>query len=110
MATGFQNIIFDHPALPATLKDRIHEYLYENFSGEKKDGQSDTQFLYKTRKKGFGPFKKEWWNLPEDIRERINTDLEERFAFLFKKLNVTDTKELVKTKVNAVPAHKKRPL
>lgn len=110
LATGFQNIIFDHPALPATLKDRIHEYLYENFSGEKKDGQSDTQFLYKTRKKGFGPFKKEWWNLPEDIRERINTDLEERFAFLFKKLNVTDTKELVKTKVNAVPAHKKRPL
>lgn len=109
LATGFQNMIYDHQELPAKFKNQVYRYLFENFSNEKKEGESDTQFLYKTRKKGFGPFKKEWWNLEEAVRDRISNDLEERFTFLFKKLNVVDTKELVQSKVNVVPVHKKSP-
>lgn len=110
LATGFQNIIYEHPSLPETLREKVYNYLFDNFSNERKEKESDTQFIYKTRKKGFGPFKKEWWELPQEIRDKICEELEDKFTFLFKKLNVIDTKELVQTKIDAVPIHKKRPL
>lgn len=110
LATGFQNMIYDHPALPVEFKNKVYGYLRDNCQDEKKEGQSDEQFIYKTRKKGFGPLKKEWWDLPQATRDEICQDLEEKFTFLFKKLNVIDTKELVVAKVNAVSIHKKNRL
>jgi len=109
LATGFQNMIYEHPSLSDAFKDTIYSYLSANFSNERKEGESETQFIYKTRKKGFGPFKKQWWELPEETRNAISAELEEKFTFLFKKLNVTDTKELVEKNVSATPIHKKKP-
>jgi hypothetical protein len=59
--------------------------------------------LYKTRKKAFGPFKRKFWDLPADIRARIGQDLEQKFTFLFERLNVQRTGELVKKTVALVP-------
>jgi len=95
LATGFQNIIYDHPKCPADLRDKVYAHLREACAGEKKEGQTDEQFIYKTRKKGFGPFKKEWWNLPDDVKAPIMDVLEEKFAFLFDKLEATDTAKYV---------------
>lgn len=99
LATGFQNMIFDHPLFPEELKEEIYSFLTEKFGDERKPGETDEQFLYKTRKKAFGPFKRELWKIEEEIRNQMAADLERKFDFLFKQLNVTDTKEIVNSHV-----------
>ncbi len=96
LATGFQNQIYDSPNLPAELKDEIYKYLNENHSGEKSEGQTDEQFIYKTRKKGFGPFKEKFWNLPGETRDKIGGELEDRFDMLFKKLSIVGSADIIK--------------
>ncbi|HSM18457.1 MAG TPA: class II fructose-bisphosphate aldolase [Gemmatimonadales bacterium] len=105
LATNFQNIIFDHPKLPADLSKRIHEWLDENTAGERKPEDSDAQFYYKTRKKAIGPFKREFWSLPADIRQAIAADLEKTFSFLFDQLNVNGTATLVDRHIHAPVQH-----
>jgi hypothetical protein len=51
LATGFQNIIYDSPNLPKSLRNQIYDYLNENMASERKSTDTDEQFLYKTRKK-----------------------------------------------------------
>lgn len=96
LATGFQNMIYDSPAFPQELKDEIYRYLKDKLSGEWKEGQTEEQFIYKTRKKGFGPFKEKIWNIPAERRQKIGSELEDRFDYLFKKLNAVDTVDVVK--------------
>ncbi|MCL5034850.1 MAG: class II fructose-bisphosphate aldolase [Bacteroidetes bacterium] len=93
LATGFQNLLYD--IFPKEFKEAVYDYLRKNFADEKKPDMTDEQFIYKTRKKGFGPFKKEMWNLGKDWFSNANTELENRFEFLFKKLNVQNTKDTV---------------
>jgi fructose/tagatose bisphosphate aldolase len=96
LATGFQNFIYEHPALPSEFREKIYTYLKTNLKNEWKEGMTEAQFIYKTRKKGFGIFKKEWWDLPQDVKEKILSDMEGLFEKIFKALNVPDTLELVK--------------
>jgi fructose-bisphosphate aldolase, class II len=99
LATEFQNMIFENPAFPRDFKEEIYKFLRVNFANEKQAGDTDEQFIYKTRKKAFGPFKRRFWELPLEARTRIGQDLENKFAFLFEKLNVPRTAELVKKTV-----------
>jgi hypothetical protein len=96
LATGFQNMIYDHKNFPPALREKLYGYLREKCAGERKDGQTEEQFIYSTRKKGFGPFKKDMWDLGSDVLTEMGKDLQEKFEFLFTKLNVRDTGELVK--------------
>jgi fructose-bisphosphate aldolase class II len=105
LATNFQNIIFDHPKLPAELRAAIKTWLAANAQGERKSGDSDEQFYYKARKKAIGPFKRELWSLPEDTRAAIAGDLESTFAFLFSQLKVNGTGDLVRRHVQAPLQH-----
>lgn len=98
LATDFQNIIYGHPLLPRDFREKVYNYLREGFGDERKKDESDAQFFYKTRKRGFGPFKKEWWDLPAEVKDSIMSELELRFELLFKKLRVEDTKNLVESK------------
>jgi fructose/tagatose bisphosphate aldolase len=95
LATGFQNIIFDSPFFPADLLKTINGHLMKKYASERKEDQTEEQFLYKTRKKAFGDFKKEMWSLPENTLNLLRDTLEERFSLLFRKLNVLDTKQLI---------------
>ena len=95
LATGFQNIIYDSEYFPRGLTDKIAARLVNNYSHEAKKGETREQFLYKTRKKAFGDFKREIWDLPEDSVQAIGEALEERFSLLFRELNVVDTMDLV---------------
>ena len=61
LATGFQNIIYDSPYFPKDLWDNIAGHLVNNYSDETKKGETREQFLYKTRKRAFGDFKREIW-------------------------------------------------
>lgn len=95
LATGFQNMILDSKSLPADLQANIYDYLKTNFKNEWKDQDTEEQFIYKTRKKGFGPFKMEMWRLPADIRAGICAELERQFIFLFDKLKVNATRAIL---------------
>ena len=95
LATQFQNIIYESAHFPSELKTKIYLWLKENLSCEAKEEWTEEQFYYKLRKKGLGPFKKEIASLPKNIRDKIAFELEEKFEFLFKQLNVAYTKELV---------------
>jgi fructose/tagatose bisphosphate aldolase len=105
LATNFQNIIFDHPSLPQSLRRRMYAWLDENAAGERKPDDTDEQFYYKTRKKAIGPFKRDLWDLPEETRSAIAADLERTFAFLFEQLNVNGTADLVDRTVKAPLQH-----
>ncbi len=91
LATGFQNIMYEN--IPEDFKNKIYEYLKENFKNEWKEGWTEEQFIYKTRKKGFGPFKYEWWTLEDSVKNKVLQALYNKFEFLFDKLAVFGTKE-----------------
>ncbi len=102
LATGFQNMIYDSKHLPEDFRKMIYDFLKTQFATEKKEGQTEEQFIYSTRKKGFGPFKKEWWSLPKEIKEPIMKELEDKFELLFGKLRVFNTKDIVNRTVKVV--------
>ncbi len=106
LATGFQNLIYDHPLLPASLRDEIYAYIKEHHANEWKEGKTEEQFLYETRKKGLGPFKREFWSLPPEIRVNMGRDLEAQFGFLFEQLGIVGTREMVTRHVQAPEIHK----
>ncbi len=95
LATAFQNIVYESEQFPKDLKQEMYNWLKENLSNERKEGQTDEQFIYKTRKKAFGQYKKQIMSLPQQTRTAIACEVEKQFEFLFKQLNVLNTKELV---------------
>ena len=103
LATDFQNMIYGSKLFPNDFKEKIYSHLREKFAAEKKSGETDEQFIYKTRKKGFGEFKSGFWGLPSEIREGIGKELEAKMDFLFDKLAVQDTKDYVNKTVELVP-------
>ena len=96
LATNFQNMIYDSAHFPADFKKEIYAHLHQACADEKKPGMTDEQFIYKTRKKGFGPFRPQFWNLSDGIKTEIGKELESEFHFLFKKLNAQNTTQYVR--------------
>lgn len=95
LATGFQNIIFDSKHLPGSFRDEVYDYIRKEFSKEHKEGQTEEQFIYSTRKKGFGAIKKKWWDMSPSVKDPIMKELEAKFVLLFEKLKVTNTTDIV---------------
>ncbi|MCI0468751.1 MAG: class II fructose-bisphosphate aldolase [Nitrospirae bacterium] len=106
LATGFQNIIYDSKHLPSDFRSEVYEFINKEFAKERKEGQTDEQFIYSTRKKGFGAIKKRWWDLPGGVKEPIMRELEEKFGLLFDKLRVSNTMEIVKRTVKPIAVKK----
>ncbi|HMJ60017.1 MAG TPA: class II fructose-bisphosphate aldolase [Gemmatimonadales bacterium] len=93
LATNFQTLVMEHRALPADLRRDVNEWVKTEAKEEWKKGDTEEQFLYKSRKKAIGPFKKRFWDLPESVRAAIGADLEKTFAFLFEQLRVKGTRQ-----------------
>lgn len=102
LATGFQNIIYDSKNFPNELRNKVYEYINTELTGEKKEKDTEEQFIYKTRKKGFGLFKKEMWDLPAAVLVSIGEELENQFSFIFDQLNISDTADIVEKFVKSV--------
>lgn len=103
LATGFQNILYDAGGLPAELRDEMMAWCRANLADERKDGETEEQFLYKTRKKALGPFKRQLWTLPDDAAGEIAGHLRDKFGLLFDELKIAGTRELVDRLVKPVP-------
>lgn len=104
LATQFQNIVYDY--LPIPLKEKIYSWLHKECAGEMKKDWTEDQFIYKTRKKALGPFKKEIHSLSQDVRSKISKVLEEEFSFLFDKLNIKNSKDFLNKYVTVVKVTK----
>jgi len=109
LATGFQNIIYDSDSFPKDLLEKIYKYLKTKLKEEWKEKDTEEQFIYKTRKKGFGQFKLEMWHLPAKTRDKLGAELEKQFSFLLEKLKVTKKQEIVKKYIQPVDVHLEMP-
>ncbi len=102
LATGFQNMIYEHPSLPLPVKRVMERWVFDHYGDQRKRGETEAQFLYKNRKQAIGPFKENLWNLPEGTRLELRDTLEREFRFLFEKLRAGGTKALVNKYVRPV--------
>ncbi len=109
LATGFQNIALDSGHFPSDLKEEVNKWCFENLAGERSEKDSDEQFVYKARKKMWGPFKQQVWNLPKESAQGIGQDLQNKFEFLMDQLGATNTTDLVAKHVKPVPIEKPMP-
>jgi fructose/tagatose bisphosphate aldolase len=101
LATGFQNALYDHADFPVSLRGEITTWLKANAADEAKPGDTEEQFLYRTRKKALGPFKRAIWELPT-----VAAVLEaQRVTFdrLFRQLGVSGSREVVERFVPPLP-------
>jgi hypothetical protein len=96
LATGFQNMVYDSAAFPKDLLEQVYKYLDTNALNERKAGETDEQFHYNTRKKAFGEFKKELWNMPERNLRTIMQELEDRFSLIFRKFNAAGSGRVIR--------------
>lgn len=92
LATGTQNIIFDHPLFPETLKKGMDSWVLQNLQKERMPGWNNEQTIYKLRKKTWGQFKKDLWEIDANTKKAIFADLQKRFIFLFAELGISDVK------------------
>ncbi len=95
LATGFQNILYDGGGLPADLRAEMMAWCLANCSDERRPGETDHQFLYKTRKKALGPVKEALWSIGPMAEAEIGANLANRIGLLFERLAVDNTRELV---------------
>jgi fructose/tagatose bisphosphate aldolase len=107
LATGFQNALYDHPEFPADLRAEIDGWCFTNAIDERKPEQTDQQFVYTTRKKAIGPFKRQLWELP--LKNAILADQAHHIAFLFESLGVVGSRGLVDRYVAPVEVHREPP-
>src|SRR5205814_3024662 len=107
LATGFQNALFEHPSFPAELHRRIEHFCFESAADERKPDQTDEQFVYSTRKKAIGPFKRELWDL--ETRDEILAAQRRKIAFLFTELAVNGSRDMVERYVHPVELHRPLP-
>lgn len=109
LATGFQNIIYDSDAFPDELRQKIYAWLDKERASERKDGETSAQFYYKTRKRAFGPFKRDVWMLDPGRIESICAELEERFELMLDLLGVDGTTKAVNDLTPMPEIHKDQP-
>jgi fructose/tagatose bisphosphate aldolase len=102
LATGLQNLVFDHPAFPPELRAEIAAFCKREHGSERRPDDDEAQFLYRTRKKAWGPFKRRLWALPN--KEPMIAAVEAEIEHLWKELNVIGTRALVARYVRAVEA------
>ena len=107
LATNFQNMLYDH--LPRSLREEIYAWLRDAAKEERKPGDSDEQFFYKSRKKALGPFKRQLWDLPPDVKARIAAAYDAKFEFLFTQLGVQGTADAVRRFVTAPEQYRAAP-
>jgi fructose/tagatose bisphosphate aldolase len=107
LATNFQNMLFDH--MPDSLRTEIYSWLDTHTADERKPSDTDEQFFYKTRKKALGPFKQKIWDMPDDAKAALAKAYDEKFEFLFRQLNIHDTRDLVASHIHTPAQHRPMP-
>ena len=90
-----------------TLHREIESWCFANAADERKDGQTDQQFVYTTRKKAIGPFKRQLWDLP--TKDAILASQAEKIGYLYDQLRVTGRGRILDGRVVAPEEHRPLP-
>lgn len=109
LATGFQNTVLDSTSFPKNIREQMYAWLDQNCAGERKPDQTLEQFYYKTRKKAFGPFKKQLWTLTDNTKSALMSELHRQFESLFSKLGIKNSADLIDRFIEPTPVHHPRP-
>jgi fructose/tagatose bisphosphate aldolase len=107
LATGFQNALYEHPAFPESLHRDIEQWVFANAADERKPDQTDQQFVYTTRKKAIGPFKRQLWDL--ETKDEILAAQRRKISFLFTELGVNGSREMIAAYIRPVEVHRPLP-
>jgi fructose/tagatose bisphosphate aldolase len=107
LATGFQNLLYEHPEFPPELHEQVEQWCFANALDERKSDQTDQQFVYTTRKKALGPFKRQLWDLP--TRDAILAAQATKIGFLYRELGVVGSRGMVDRYVTPVEWHRPVP-
>jgi fructose/tagatose bisphosphate aldolase len=107
LATGFQNVLYEHPAFPQELHEQIEAWCFENTVDERKPDQTDDQFVYTTRKKALGPFKRQLWEL--ETKDEVLAAQRRKIGFLFTELRVDGSQSMVERYIRPVEVHRPVP-
>ena len=107
LATGFQNALYEHPAFPADLGKEIEAWCFANCADERGKDQTDEQFVYTTRKKAIGPFKRQLWDLT--TKDQILSSQKAKIAYLLDALKVVGSRAMVERYVKPVQLHRAVP-
>jgi fructose/tagatose bisphosphate aldolase len=107
LATGFQNALYEHPAFPRDLLAKIEAWCVTNCAEERKPNEADDVFIYKTRKKALGPYKRQLWELP--TKDEILADQQRKLRFLYEQLGVAGSKEMVARYIKPLRASRPAP-
>ena len=94
------------PSRPSSTR-AIHDWCFANALDERKADQTDEQFVYTSRKKSIGPFKRQLWDLA--TKDEILAAQRRKIAFLFAELKVGGTAELVARYIRPVEEHRPLP-
>ncbi|HTK45611.1 MAG TPA: class II fructose-bisphosphate aldolase [Patescibacteria group bacterium] len=107
LATGFQNLLYEHPAFPRSMHEQIEQWCFANALDERKADQTDQQFVYTTRKKAIGPFKRQLWDL--ETKDEILAAQAHKIRFLMHELGVDGSRATVDRYVTPVEWHRPMP-
>jgi fructose/tagatose bisphosphate aldolase len=107
LATGFQNALYEHPAFPDELHREIEAWCYGNALDERKPDQTDQQFVYTTRKKAIGPFKRQLWELA--TKDEILAAQRRKISFLFTELGVNGSRDMITAYIRPATVHRPLP-
>jgi len=95
LATGIQNGIMDHSSFPQLLQEKISKWIESDLKNEWEPTWNSAQAVYKLRKKAWGRFKEEIWNIDPQAKIMLTGALEEKVANWFGLLNIADSKRTV---------------
>ena len=93
LATGWQNLVMDHPAFPADLMHRVGEWVDVQYLNERKLDQTEAQFHYRMRKYAWGQIRREVWELPNEVQDTLATAVYERAKVIFRELGIRETRK-----------------
>jgi fructose-bisphosphate aldolase, class II len=95
LATGFQQTIFNHPAFPRDLRERMARWVDENRPPEWKPEATSAQNLEKCVKRTWGALKEEFAALPRPALDPIMKTYEAKVVSTMTRLGIQGTRTLV---------------
>ncbi|PKO07199.1 MAG: hypothetical protein CVU41_02650 [Chloroflexi bacterium HGW-Chloroflexi-3] len=101
LATQIQNILFDHPAFPATLREQMKRELVNTSRGAEGDHLenstelSEAQRFYRARWAAWGIYKTQLWQLPPEVIAQVSDSLSDWATAIFQALQVNNRSQVL---------------
>jgi hypothetical protein len=92
--------VYGHEAFPEDLRREMRGWTDGQLVLERRLGETDEHYYRRGLKLALQPFKQRLWDLPEETRDRIASDLRARIEAYMRALNVKDSSGLVRDTVD----------